>query len=360
MASDSLAESVAAEATTEVSPAAPERSTGTRARVVLPEPEEPDSDEDPVDEAFVEEDRDFLAELPDDTEDLELVHLRIGSLAPLRLPRFGGHLKKLCLRQNFISHLDPDIFHPLIKLQELDLYDNKVKRVENALEKMPELSVLDLSFNLIRGVPEALEHLPSLHTVYFVQNRISKINNLHASVSLRSLELGGNKIRRIENLDALVNLEELWIGKNKITKLENLGTLKRLKILSLQSNRITKLEGLDELDTLEELYLSHNGVEKLEGLEHNVGLTTLDLGNNFIPELENISHLNRLQELWMSGNKIPTLHALDSQLKAITTLETLYLEGNPCQTNDMANYRRKIILALPQIKQIDATFVKAT
>jgi protein phosphatase 1 regulatory subunit 7 len=105
-----------------------------------------------------------------------------------------------------------------------------------------------------------------------------------------------------------------------------------------------------------------------------VGLTTLDLGNNFIPELENISHLNRLQELWvsilvnarrfplkihiqMSGNKIPTLHALDSQLKAITTLETLYLEGNPCQTNDMANYRRKIILALPQIKQIDATCV---
>jgi protein phosphatase 1 regulatory subunit 7 len=98
--------------------------------------------------------------------------------------------------------------------------------------------VLDLSFNLIRTVPEALLHLPALHTVYFVQNRISKINNLQASVSLRSLELGGNKIRvwpvcfglacilklcapqKIENLESLVNLEELWIGKNKITKLE--------------------------------------------------------------------------------------------------------------------------------------------
>jgi hypothetical protein len=59
----------------------------------------------------------------------------------------------------------------------------------------------------------------------------------------------------------------------------------------------------------------------------------------------------------MSGNQIPTLHALDSQLKHITTLETLYLEGNPCQTTDMAGYRRKIILALPQLKQIDATYV---
>ncbi|KAJ7170623.1 L domain-like protein [Mycena crocata] len=329
---------------------------GRSARVVLPDPDD-DSDEE-TEEAFIEEDRDYLSELPDDTEDLELVHLRIGSLAPLRLPRFAAHLKKLCLRQNFISHLDPEIFQPLTKLQELDLYDNKVKHVGNSLDELSELSVLDLSFNLIRTVPEALQHLPSLQTVYFVQNRINKINNLHASTSLRSLELGGNKIRKIENLDALVNLEELWIGKNKITKLENLGTLKRLKILSLQSNRITKLEGLEELDTLEELYLSHNGVERLEGLEHNLKLTTLDLGNNFIPELENISHLSHLQELWMSGNKIPTLHALDSQLKNITTLETLYLEGNPCQTTDMAGYRRKIILALPQLKQIDATFVK--
>nr|GAT60802.1 predicted protein [Mycena chlorophos] len=335
-------------------PSAPEKT----ARVVLPDPEEPESDEEPQ-EAFIDEERDFLAELPDDTEDLELVHLRIGTLAPLRLPRFAGHLKKLCLRQNFISRLDPEIFHTLTGLQELDLYDNKVKHLDDALDKLAELSVLDLSFNLIKSVPEALQHLPSLQTVYFVQNRISRISNLHSCAALRSLELGGNRIRKIEHLDALVNLEELWLGKNKITKLANLSTLKKLRILSLQSNRITKLENLAELDSLEELYLSHNGVERMEGLEENTKLTTLDLGNNFIPEIENISHLSNLEELWISGNKIPTLHALDSQLKNISSLRTLYLEGNPCQTNDMAGYRRKIILALPQLTQIDATYVRA-
>jgi protein phosphatase 1 regulatory subunit 7 len=56
-------------------------------------------------------------------------------------------------------------------------------------------STLDLSFNLLRSIPDALAHLPSLQTVYFVQNRISKITGLEASVSLTSLELGGNKIR---------------------------------------------------------------------------------------------------------------------------------------------------------------------
>jgi protein phosphatase 1 regulatory subunit 7 len=56
-----------------------------------------------------------------------------------------------------------------------------------------------------------------------------------------------------------------------------------------------------------------------------------------------------------SYNKIPDLKALDTQLRGTTTLKTIYLEGNPCQTNDAAGYRRKTILALPQVTQIDAT-----
>ena len=57
----------------------------------------------------------------------------------------------------------------------------------------------------------------------------------------------------------------------------------------------------------------------------------------------------------MSNNKIATLHSVEPQLKNIATLETVYLEGNPCQAREGASYRRKIILALPQIKQLDAT-----
>ncbi|KAK7454657.1 protein phosphatase regulatory subunit Sds22 [Stygiomarasmius scandens] len=315
-------------------------------------------EEDDKEEAYEVEEGDFLADWPDDTEELELVHARIGSLDELRLARFANHLTKLCLRQNHISHLDPEVFHLLTKLEELDLYDNKVKDLGNALEKLQNLSVLDLSFNLLRVVPDSLKHLSNLKTVYFIQNRISKITNLDNLTSLRSLELGGNRIRKIENLDSLVNLEELWLGKNKITKLENFSRLKRLKILSLQSNRITVIEGLEELTDLEELYLSHNGVKKLEGLDQNVHLRTLDVGNNFISAIENVSHLTELEELWMNGNQIPDLLALDSQLSHISTLQTIYLEANPCQKDDMTGYRRKIMLALKQLKQIDATYVR--
>ena len=144
-------------------------------------------------------------------QELELVHARIGSLDSLRLYRFSGHLRKLCLRQNFISHLDSETLHQLTKLEELDLYDNKVKTVGDALDKLSSLTwvaprvfqypswifvrVLDLSFNLLRAVPDRLECLTSLQTIYFVQNKISKISGLSSCVTLRSLELGGNKIR---------------------------------------------------------------------------------------------------------------------------------------------------------------------
>lgn len=56
--------------------------------------------------------------------------------------------------------------------------------------------MLDLSFNNLRAVPPTLGYLSALRTVYFVQNRIAKIDGLQSlGASLRSLELGGNRIR---------------------------------------------------------------------------------------------------------------------------------------------------------------------
>lgn len=90
-------------------------------------------------------------------------------------------------------------------------------------------------------------------------------------------------------------------------------------------------------------------------------------------ELENVSQLHELEELWVSriyflrlleillrrfqinNNQISTLQTVEPQLKHIETLETVYLEGNPVQAKEGAHYRRKIILALPQLKQLDAT-----
>lgn len=56
-----------------------------------------------------------------------------------------------------------------------------------------------------------------------------------------------------------------------------------------------------------------------------------------------------------SNNQISDMRQVESQLAHIKSLETIYLEGNIVQTDDRAGYRRKVILALPQVQQIDAT-----
>lgn len=72
------------------------------------------------------------------------MHMRIRSLAPLRLSRFGRHLQRLFLRQNLISSLDATDFVALDELEELDLYDNRIRTVGEALDTLRSLKYVSI------------------------------------------------------------------------------------------------------------------------------------------------------------------------------------------------------------------------
>jgi protein phosphatase 1 regulatory subunit 7 len=170
----------------------------------------------PVPGDEIDADEDLLAEYDPDTEEIDLIHLRISKIKKLGLDRFKK-LQRLCLRQNAIEVIDlPDELAST--LTEIDLYDNLLKRVEG-LHKFTGLTNLDLSFNKIKHIKN-VNQCVDLKDLYFVQNRISQIENLEGMTKLRNLELGGNRIREIEGLDTLTGLEELWLGKNKITEIK--------------------------------------------------------------------------------------------------------------------------------------------
>ena len=57
--------------------------------------------------------------------------------------------------------------------------------------------------------------------------------------------------------------------------------------------------------------------------------------------------------LQLNDNKIDDWKEVE-KFASLNALETLYLERNPIYKQDPAGYRRKLMLALPQIKQIDA------
>ena len=125
-----------------------------------------------------------------------------------------------------------------MNLTELDMYDNKIKEVGEALDSLVNITyvvhllvgrcliphgavrTLDLSFNLLRAIPPGLRHLLKLKTVYFVQDRISVISGLESlGASLTSLELGGNKIRvRLGKFlsHELTNLTTVSESKSKV------------------------------------------------------------------------------------------------------------------------------------------------
>jgi Leucine-rich repeat (LRR) protein len=81
----------------------------------------------------------------------------------------------------------------------------------------------------------------------------------------------------------------------------------------------------------------------------------LDISNNPISHLENLSHLSHLEELWASNCQIGDFAEVERELKSKEELTTVYFEGNPLQLKGPAVYRNKTRLALPQLKQIDAS-----
>jgi len=141
---------------------------------------------------------------------------------------------------------------------------------------------------------------------------------------------------------------------------QNLSSLTNLRLLSIQSNRLTTISGLDSLLNLEELYISHNALATISGLDSNTKLRVLDISNNEIDHLTNLSHLTHLEELWASSNRLSSFEEIEKELRDKEELQTVYFEGNPLQLRSPALYRNKVRLTLPQVQQIDATFVKVS
>lgn len=304
-------------------------------------------------------DFDLAREYPDDTEYIDLIHLKIHSLEDLNLGRFTK-IEALCLRQNLIESIGSVRELPAESMEELDFYDNRINHISSLVNRLVKLKNLDLSFNKIKNIKN-IDQLVDLENLYFVQNKISEIKNLSTLKKLKNLELGGNRIEYIlPEMLHLPSIEQLWLGKNKIRRFENLDNLTNLRVLSIQSNRLTKIEGLEKLVNLEELYLSHNGIEKIENLDHNSKLTVLDVTSNRLSHLSGLKHLTQLTDFWCSYNQIDSFTEISLELGLLPELDTVYFEGNPVQLSNPTAYRRKLRLCLgDSLAKIDATYVKA-
>lgn len=164
----------------------------------------------------------------------------------------------------------------IVAPSDILICDQVHKTVSPHLE-WTKLTFLDLSQNQITHLDEALSLVPHLDT----------------------LNLDGNQIETISNLKSLTKLRRLNLSRNKIQDLNHF----RLEL---------NCESLVELD------LCENRITNLTGLEGLVNLQSLDLGSNFVGDLEEISNLSSLDQLTnlnLTGNPIATI--IDYRIKIL-------------------------------------------
>lgn len=139
--------------------------------------------------------------------------------------------------------------------------------------------------------------------------------------------------------------------------LQNLSSLRNLTLLSIQSNRLTSpsLEHLSTLPNLTDLYISHNAIDSLAPLASSKSLRIIDASSNPIKSLSGLQPHTYLEEVWASNCQLESFEEVEKVLGDKEELTTVYFEGNPLQKRQMVLYRNKVRLALPRIKQIDAS-----
>ncbi|KAH7696310.1 leucine Rich Repeat family protein, partial [Aphelenchoides avenae] len=277
-----------------------------------------------------------LSKFSDDQEAIELTQCRVDEIPDLS--RFSK-LELLGFRKKLLTAINGNVIHAT--LTELDLCGNQITEIRG-LDALVNLEALDVSYNYLRKI--------EAKSIRLMHNGIRKIGGLETLVNLELLDLSDNRIKAIENLDSQHNLRELYIGKNKIRTMKNISQLSKLRVLSISGNHITKLENLDALTDLQELHVAKQGIASFDGIQNLNKLKLIDAAKNSIASLYHLDHLQQLEDLWLDDNKI-SRWAEVRKLAKLAKLKTVYLEGNPIQTQDRNNYRRKLILTLHQVAQ---------
>ncbi|XP_029943527.1 leucine-rich repeat-containing protein 40 [Salarias fasciatus] len=264
-----------------------------------------------------------------------------------------AELTKLLLASNRIARLDDDV-RLLPALLTLDLHDNRLSDVPEALGELTQLRQLRLGQNQLRLLPLGLFSASGLQTLSLQKNQLESVpEQLGNLTRLTHLDLSHNLLGALpDSLGGLESLLDLQLAHNRLGRLPpGAARLTRLRSLDCSHNLLDELPadlsaltGLEQLrlrhnrlrllpellpPNLKELYLGNNHLEA-EGagpLSGHAHLSVLDLrGNRLARVPDGVAALQTLTRLDLADNDIATLPPAIGLLPRLTALQ---LEGNP-------------------------------
>ena len=227
-------------------------------------------------------------------------------------------LEYLDLRDNRLESVQLGSFVQQGRLRKLLLGNNQLERLERGtLTGLRQLRVLDLSGNQLQELPAGvLEAVPLLEDLNLADNQLERLSatSVTGAVSLRRLRLAGNRLQRLPAaaLKQLPPLETLDISYNQLRRLRGAELARvqgNLAQLNLEGNMLQQLEesNLSGLSQLRRLVLSRTGMVELEGAI--------------------LSSLTSLEELYLDGNPLTTLRA--EPLRQLPQLRLLSVRSCP-------------------------------
>lgn len=211
--------------------------------------------------------------------------------------------------RNFLDELSAGVFSTLPKLEELNIGQNRITRIDpNAFEGILNLRVLYLDDNTLTSVPSpSFVHMPSIGELYLGINSFTTIakgafENLKGlnrldlrgaalyNISLetfsgldgvRILDLSDNRLQRIPTaeLSSLLRLEDLSLGQNDfvvvpegafngLTNLRRLDITGSLKLTQIQAGAFTTNTNLESITLASNKALVEVQEGALSGLPH--------------------------------------------------------------------------------------------
>ncbi|MDJ0535953.1 MAG: leucine-rich repeat domain-containing protein [Xenococcaceae cyanobacterium MO_207.B15] len=149
-----------------------------------------------------------------------------------------------------------------LKELELNLSNNQLSALPEAITKLSNLTRLDLSNNQLSALPKSVIKLSNLTRLDLSNNQLSFLpESLGNFSNLTRLDLSANQLSFLpEFLGNFSNLTRLDLSRNQLSTLPNsLGNLSNLTRLDLSANQLLALpEALTKLSNLTRLYLSGN------------------------------------------------------------------------------------------------------
>lgn len=224
-------------------------------------------------------------------------------------------LTALSLKGREITKIDD--FRGFIKLQRLDLSENKIKKLHGLLD-LKCLGMLNLSNNLLDGSSscEELRYLTELRTLNIGSNPTIRHLESHVIKPLSKLQAfiaNDCGLSKISFLKSCPLLNTLVLSHNNLarfpTSFSSEFSFLHLTKLSLGYNELTTMPDLSICPNLTELRLNNN---RLTSLTNAILVTSklkiLDISNNLLSswtEIEILTRLSHLTNLCMKGNPLP-------------------------------------------------------